>query len=139
MSCGFKGGVSAYGGPQPKTCVRLLGPHNARGIVSVWRKIRKQLGLGIIVAIGLTLPAFGQSGKVPDGIYQLNYEKSSIRGPIAKSQTVQIGPGDINTIIGIGLDGKPYTMIDTGIVDGKPHPITGSPNYDMTTRAEVHL
>jgi hypothetical protein len=93
--------------------------------------------LGIAAMLGLTLPAFGQSGKAPDGIYQLNYEKSSIHGPIAQSQTVNIGPGDTNTIIGIGVDGKPYTMIDTGIVDGKPHPVTGSPIYDTTTWTQV--
>jgi hypothetical protein len=34
---------------------------NARGIASVWRKSMKRVGLGIVVALGLTLPAFGQS------------------------------------------------------------------------------
>src|SRR5215469_356541 len=48
--------------------------------------------LGIIIASGLTLPAFGQEGikSMPEGVYQLNYAKSTIRGPIAKSQTFSL-------------------------------------------------
>jgi hypothetical protein len=40
---------------------------NARDIAPAWRKIMKQLGLGIIVALGLTLPAFGQEVFKPEG------------------------------------------------------------------------
>jgi hypothetical protein len=43
----------------------------------------KQLGLGIIVALGLTLPAFGQERepiRLSDGIYVLNMAKSIVRG-----------------------------------------------------------
>jgi hypothetical protein len=54
----------------------------------------KQLGLSIIVAIGLTLPAFGQQAVDPEpGIYQLNLAKPTIRGPHAKIRTLNIGKG----------------------------------------------
>jgi hypothetical protein len=69
----------------------------------------KQLGLGIIVAVGLTLPAFGQQA-LPEGIYQLNFAKSTIHGPTAKSQTLS-RMGDTVTVVGFDANGKPYTVV----------------------------
>jgi hypothetical protein len=53
----------------------------------------KQFCLGTIVAIGLTLPAFGQQTVNPEGIYQLNFAKSTINGPplVIKTETAYIG------------------------------------------------
>jgi hypothetical protein len=96
-----------------------------------------QLGLGVVAAISLTLPAFGQQAvNPPDGIYQLNFTKSTIRGPISKSQTLSV-VGDTVTVVGIGADGKPYTFVDTNTPDGKPRPVTGSPAIDTSTWTQI--
>jgi hypothetical protein len=97
----------------------------------------KQLGLGIIVAIGLTLPAFGQQAVKainPEGVYQLNLTKSTGQGGSAppKSQTINI-VGDELTLISIQADGKPFTATYPVILDGKSHPVAGVPTYDATT------
>jgi hypothetical protein len=42
----------------------------------------KRLGLGVIIALGLTLPALGQEAVDPEGgVYVLNPAKSTFRGP----------------------------------------------------------
>jgi hypothetical protein len=47
--------------------------------IRVEEKIMKQSALGIIIAIGLTLPTFGEEViKLPDGIYVLNLAKSTL-------------------------------------------------------------
>jgi hypothetical protein len=52
----------------------------------------KQIGLGIIVALGLTLPAFGQEAVYPEeGVYILNPAKSTFRGPATKNQILYVG------------------------------------------------
>jgi hypothetical protein len=99
----------------------------------------KQSCVGIIVAVGLTLPAFGEEAvKVPDGIYRLNYAKSTIRGPFPKSLTINTA-GGTTTVIGFGPDDKPYTIVLPYIIDGKPHPITGSPAFDTETRTYLDM
>jgi hypothetical protein len=96
----------------------------------------KQFCLGIIVAIGLTLPAFGQQAvKVPDGIYQLNHAKSTIRGPIGKSQTLNV-EGDAITSVGFGENGKPYSFVSIVITDGKPRASTNTP-WDTSTYTQL--
>jgi hypothetical protein len=49
-----------------RDCAHLRGGNNM-----------KRLGLGIVVAIGLTLPAFGQGVDPLIGTWKLNYEKST--------------------------------------------------------------
>jgi hypothetical protein len=95
----------------------------------------KQLGLGIIVAIGLTLPAFGQQAVNPDGIYQLNLAKSTIRGPASKGQVLNYTANEF-TGTGFDADGKPGTATVTITADGKPHPVTGA-LYDMATYTQI--
>jgi hypothetical protein len=41
----------------------------------------KQFALGVVVAAGLTLPAFGQQAVNPEGVWQLNLAKSTMHGP----------------------------------------------------------
>ena len=91
----------------------------------------KQLGLGIIVAIGLTLPAFGQEVfNPPDGNYVLNFAKSttpSVR--LVKSQTLTV-TGNSFSATGLDASDKPYTYVFQWIMDGKSRPVTGSPVWD---------
>jgi hypothetical protein len=118
-----------------KLCVRLLGLQRLRHCAS--EEIMKQLGLGIIVAIGLTLPAFGwEAVNPPDGIYQLNDAKSTIHGPLPKSQSVNLVGGKA-TLIGFAPNGNPITVILPHIIDGKPHPVTGAGAFDA--KAETQL
>jgi hypothetical protein len=93
----------------------------------------RQLGLGIIVAIGFTLPAFGQQAvkTVPDGVYVLNLAKSTIRGPMGKSQTFNV-VGDTLTSVGIGPDDKPNSFVSIITPDGKPRPSTNT-QWDSST------
>jgi hypothetical protein len=100
-------------------------------------KIMKQLGLGIIVAIGLTLPALGQ-GVNWEGIYQLNFAKSTFRGtPPVKSSTMSLVPGNTITAVGFTAEGKPYTTVIPFIVDGKPHQVVGNAFYDMNIYTQL--
>jgi hypothetical protein len=94
----------------------------------------KQLGLGIIVAVGLTIPAFGQQAVkvLPDGVYVLNLAKSTFRGPFGgKSQTFSV-VGDTLTSVGIGNDNKPNSFVSIITPDGKPRPSTNTP-WDSAT------
>jgi len=68
----------------------------------------KRLCVGIIVAIGLTLPAKAaevEAVKLPDGIYVLNLAKSNIRGAGPKGETYS-AEGDKITVTGFGNDGQ---------------------------------
>jgi hypothetical protein len=96
----------------------------------------KRSCLGIVVAIGLTLPAFGQQAVNPEGIYQLNLAKSTVRGPAVKSQTLSYS-GDGFTATGFGFNGQPFTIGAAVIADGKSHPMAGAANYDATTYTQV--
>jgi hypothetical protein len=96
----------------------------------------KQLCVGIVVALGLTLPAFGQQAVNPDGIWQLNPAKSTFRGPANKSATLSYA-GDGFTAVGFTSDGKPITATVTVIADGKSRPVSGAANYDATAYTQV--
>jgi hypothetical protein len=109
---------------------------NTRDIAPV-EETMKQLWLGVVVAIGLTLPAFGQQAVKainPEGVYRLNLTKSTGQGGSAppKSQTINI-VGDELTLISIQADSKPFTATYPVILDGKSHPVAGVPAYDAST------
>jgi hypothetical protein len=75
----------------------------------------KQFCLGIIVAIGLTLPAFGQGGDPVIGTWKLNLEKQRI--PTYDS-TIYTRIG--NTINAVRFrTGKPVEVAQIVIVPGK--------------------
>jgi hypothetical protein len=97
----------------------------------------KQLGLGIIVAIGLTPPAFGQGVDPLIGTWKLSLEKSTFTGRVPpKSRTATWAGEGQNfavTVDGVEAKGQPLKLIFKHIYDGQPHPVTGSPNYDSNT------
>jgi hypothetical protein len=113
---------------------------NARGIASVWRKIMKQLGLGIIVAIGLTLPAFGQGVDPLIGTWKLNTAKStqSVFRSLTMTFTAAGGENLIAVADGVDSQGNPVHGTLRHTYDGVPHPTDGSPDADSTiyTRLE---
>jgi hypothetical protein len=82
----------------------------------------------------LTLPAFGQGVDPIIGAWKLNVEKSTYVGsPAPKSQTLNLtgeGHNFIDTVEGISAQGQPFKLVFQDILDGVPHPATGSPDYD---------
>jgi hypothetical protein len=110
----------------------------------------KQLGLGIIVAIGLTLPAFGQQTPAPPtgplimpdpliGSWKLNLAKSMSNTPLPKSMILAFageGQNFINTATGDNDQG-PFRVVLRHIYDGMPHPTTGAAYYDSTAFTRV--
>jgi hypothetical protein len=113
----------------------------------------KQLGLGIIVALGLTLPAFGQQTPAPPigplimpdpliGTWKANIEKSTWAGSLTapKSQGYTFtGEGQTftNTIEGVDAQGQPFKIIVRHIYDGMPHPSTGTQLFDSSTYVRI--
>jgi hypothetical protein len=80
----------------------------------------------------LGAPAFGQQAPVDpeEGIYQLNVAKSTLRGPIPKSQTLYMGK-ETYTVIGFSANGRPFSIVYPIInTEGQSRPVTGSPAYD---------
>jgi hypothetical protein len=102
----------------------------------MWRKQMKRSGLGIIVALGLTLPAFGQGVDPLIGSWKLNLEKSPSAAPLFKSLTLTwSGEGQnlIDTVEGVDAQGRAFKVVLRHIYDGMPHQATGSQDYDSIT------
>jgi hypothetical protein len=102
----------------------------------------KQLGLGIIVAIGLTLPAFSQSANPLLGTWKLNVEKSTFFTPAPKNGMATWAP-DAQGVLknsggGIDAQGQEYKFTFTHIWDGKPHPVTGTPLFNEDTYDRIN-
>ena len=100
----------------------------------------KQFCLGIIVAIGLTLPAFGQGVDPLIGTWKFNPEKSMSNIPMVKSFTnTYAGEGQnlTNTSEGVDAQGQPFKIVARHIYDGMPHPTTGSTEFDSTTFTRI--
>ena len=97
--------------------------------------------LGIAVAIGLTLPAFGQGVDPLVGSWKLNLEKPTYVGlPAPKSLTLTwTGEGQnlIDTAEGVDAQGQATHAVFRHIYDGMPHPTTGNPDYDSTTYTRI--
>jgi hypothetical protein len=97
----------------------------------------KQLGLGIIVAIGLTLPAFGQQAvPLEEGAYVLNPAKSTFRGPGIRTQAFYMGK-ETYTVTGFLANGTSFSATFPGSTDGNSHPISGSANVDAQTATQL--
>jgi hypothetical protein len=95
----------------------------------------KQFCLGIIVAIGLTLPAFGQGVDPLIGTWKINLEKSTSTNPLPKSTILTwAGEGQnfISTAEGADDQGRAFKYVTMHIYDGMPHPSTGNPSYDAS-------
>jgi hypothetical protein len=101
----------------------------------------KQFCLGMIIAIGLTLPAFGQGVDPLIGTWKLALEKSTYVGvPADKSETLTFtaeGQNFIDTIDRADAQGRVFKQVTIHIYDGMPHPTTGNPNYDASAYTRV--
>jgi hypothetical protein len=100
----------------------------------------RQLGLGVVVAIGLTFPAFGQGVDPVIGTWKLNVDKSTSTVPLFKSITLNFageGQNLTDTVEGVDAQGQPFKVIYRHIYDGMPHPTTGIPDYDSSTYTRI--
>jgi hypothetical protein len=101
----------------------------------------KQACLGVAVAAGLTLPAFGQGVDPFVGTWKFNPEKSSCQMggqtcPLMKSETLFVskdGQNIVNNTEGVDGQGRAFKGNYQHVYDGMPHPTTGNPAYDSTT------
>jgi hypothetical protein len=95
----------------------------------------KQLCLGIIVAIGLTLPAFGQGVDPLIGTWKLNNAKST--GSAYRSLTLTFTAAGGQNLVAVtdGVDNQGTQVHGTlrHTYDGMPHPTEGSPDADSTS------
>jgi hypothetical protein len=98
----------------------------------------KQLGLGIIVAIGLTLPAFGQGVDPLLGTWKLNLEKTTWTGSPAPKSMIMKHLADGQIILDfVGARGDTGTIKYTMEFSGQPTPSVGSPTYNATAHTRV--
>jgi hypothetical protein len=101
----------------------------------------KRFCLGLIIATGLTPPAFGQGVDPLIGTWKLNLEMSPYVGsPLPKSQTLTFtgeGQNFIDTVEGVTAEGQPFKLVFQDILDGIPHPATSSPDYDSIAFTRV--
>jgi hypothetical protein len=108
---------NAHGGQKhlQKSCLisRASRPRNCTCVEE-----NMKLCLGVVIAAGLTLPAFGEEAVKASGIYQLNLAKSTIRGPIGKSQTLNYAE-DAIAATGFDFNGKPYAAVFPRFYDRK--------------------
>jgi hypothetical protein len=123
-------------GKSLKKLIFIYAGLDARSIALVWRKIMKQLGLGIIVAIGLTLPVAAQGVDPLIGTWKLNLAKStSVGAELDKSQTLTYtrdGQNIVNNYETIDAKNQVFKGVLNHIYDGKPHSSTGSSDTNAT-------
>jgi hypothetical protein len=99
----------------------------------------KQFCLGVIVAIGLTLPAFGQGVDPYIGTWKINLEKSTATFPIPKDAIItwtREGQDTIITLDELTANG-PLKIVWTANYDGQPRPTTGVPNFDSSAFTRI--
>ena len=95
----------------------------------------KQFCLSIIVAIGLTLPAFGQGVDPLIGRWKLNNAKSTGSGFRSLTLTFTAAGGQNLVAVTDGVDsqGNQVHGILRHTYDGMPHPTEGNPDADSTS------
>jgi hypothetical protein len=96
----------------------------------------KQLGLGIIVALGMTLPAFGQGVDPLLGTWKMNPAKSTSVGVEIDKNLIITYTRDGQNIVGnyetTDAKNQVFKGVLSHIYDGKPHSSTGSPDTNAT-------
>jgi hypothetical protein len=112
------------------------------GVIYIYVELTmKQFSLGIIAAIGLTLPAFGQSVDPPVGTWKMNVEKSIAVGIPPFQSLIQNYSGEgqnfIDTVDAVNNQGQVTHSVFRHIYDGVPHPTTGNPDYDSTAYTRI--
>lgn len=106
----------------------------------------RSLRISVVVVLALCLAAMFPSevGAQADsliGTWTLNVAKSKYSpGPPPKAQTSTYeaaGQATKVTVKGTGADGQPTQFQYTASYDGKDYPVTGNPDYDMTSLKRI--
>jgi hypothetical protein len=100
--------------------------------------------IGILLSLaigGFPQVGFAQTDPLL-GLWQLNLAKSKFSpAPPYKSMTAYFqgeGQNRKAAVVGIDTAGNPQTIVFLELIeDGKPHPVTGSPNVDAATATRV--
>jgi hypothetical protein len=94
-----------------------------------------------IPALGvIATSAFGQGVDPLIGTWKMNVEKSTSTLPPVKSATLTFtgeGQNLTLTLEGVDAQSQPFKVVYQHIYDGRPHPTTGSPDYDSTTYTRI--
>jgi hypothetical protein len=90
----------------------------------------------------LAMPALAQTTNPLLGTWKLNVEKSTFFGPPPKSGVTTFAP-DAQGIVknsggGIDAQGQEYKYTFTHIYDGKPHAVTGIPQFNEDTYNRIN-
>jgi hypothetical protein len=94
------------------------------------------LMFGLAIAV-FSQPGFAQTNVTPSGIFQLNVAKSKFPGAALKSQTLYFD-GQKAVVVGVDAQGNARAVVfEEPVEDGKPHPVTGFPQYDSSTYTRV--
>ena len=97
------------------------------------------VGAALAIATGAVVAATPADPAI--GTWKLNLAKSKFSpGPAPKSQTrtyVESAQGILLTVKTTSADGKETTTTLTFKDDGKPYPVSGSPDYDMVSVKRV--
>jgi len=110
--------------------------------------MRIRLSVGVVAFVGLLgmlatvrSDVISAQGDPHVGTWVLNVAKSKYTpGPLPKEQTSvysAAGQGIKVATKGVGADGKPTVTDFTAMFDGKDHPVTGTPDYDMVMMKRV--
>src|ERR1700691_201202 len=99
--------------------------------------------VGTLLAIaGVTVTLAATTPDAVIGTWTLNVAKSKFSpGPPPKSQTrtyAASADGTTLTVNGVGADGSAMSQQSTFKYDGKPYPMTGSPDYDAIALKRVN-
>jgi hypothetical protein len=82
-------------------------------------------------------PGSAQTNVTPSGIFQLNVAKSKFPGAALKSQTLYFD-GQKAVVVGIDAQGNGRAIVfEEPVPDGKPHPVTGFPQYNSSSYTQV--
>ena len=104
------------------------------------RRVVTSILIAFFLAAALPQIGFAQSDPVI-GTWKLNLAKSKYSpGPLPKSSTLHYevtAQGLRDTSEGIDAEGKPTKVVFMVIYDGKPHPTTGSADFDASTYTRV--
>src|SRR5262245_4742212 len=96
--------------------------------------------LAVCLVATSSLSSFAQTDPLI-GTWELNLAKSKVSpGPPPKSQTLTyeaVGQGVKVTVKGTDAEGKPINSQFTANFDGKDYPVSGNPDYDMTTLKRI--
>jgi hypothetical protein len=108
--------------------------------MNISKPVARRIFVAILAASALSValpqPGFAQADPRL-GTWKLDLAKSAFtQGPAPKSRTVTFAKATA-TSVSIDAQGKTTTMVTMRNYDGRPHPTTGSPNFDASALTRI--